>query len=94
MALSKTMRKYYRELLMRKQHYKCCYCGCYFSGKQGRPNSPTLEYLHRLADGGSDHPDNLATACYECNSHRGENTWLDWKTFHEEKAALKAGLKS
>ncbi|MGV1793815.1 HNH endonuclease [Rhizobium sp. A37_96] len=41
----------------------------------------TIEHLRRRADGGSDHSDNLALACKECNDGRGEVDWLTYRSF-------------
>ncbi|WP_411906312.1 HNH endonuclease [Rhizobium mayense] len=37
--------------------------------------------MQRRADGGSDHPDNLAMACKECNDGRGEVDWMTYRSF-------------
>lgn len=74
-----------RDLLRRKQGNICCYCGVRLvpagqSGHMSPPNSETLEHLRRKADGGTNHPDNLALSCRECNIGRGSLDWLTYKT--------------
>ena len=75
---------------------KCCYCEAqmYRSRSNKRKTArkhglslkgfdrrlATLEHLKRRCEGGSNHPDNLALACQECNSTRGARSWLEFKT--------------
>lgn len=85
-----------RSRLYDLQSGKCCYCGeqmyrtrsnkrktCRKRGislKAFDRRLATLEHLQRRAEGGTNHPDNLAVACQECNTTRGTRTWLEFKT--------------
>lgn len=40
----------------------------------------TVEHLKKWADGGRSTPDNLALACFDCNSSRGDIPWVEFKT--------------
>ena len=60
----------------------CCYCGTKLRLRSG-PLSPfhaTIEHLRRKVDGGTDRRDNLAVACFPCNSGRGDTDWLTYKS--------------
>ena len=72
-----------RSVLLRKQGGRCCYCSrlVYRERPNGHHEKATLEHLRRRADGGTNHPDNLALACYPCNAFRGKTDWLSFKTF-------------
>lgn len=81
-----------KRLLHKKQGGLCCYCGRAVVLKPKNylkrlgmcspppPNFATLEHLQRRADGGTDHPDNLALACVGCNNTRGTRSWVEFKT--------------
>lgn len=36
------------------------------------PNSPTIDHVIPLAQGGTHEPPNCRTACFQCNSHKGD----------------------
>jgi len=81
------------KLLCEQQNHRCCYCGARFrdNGRRSHPNAPTVEHVHRRADGGLDTWENLAAACYVCNSARGVR---DAEEFYEfVKAGGLAGMK-
>lgn len=40
----------------------------------------TFEHLKKKSDGGTDRLDNLALPCLDCNSRRGDEDWLSYKT--------------
>jgi len=48
--------------ILKRDHYMCPYCG-------GRPPAVELQVDHAIsrANGGTDHPSNLITACVPCN---------------------------
>lgn len=74
-----------RDMLRAVQGNRCCYCDVHLipacpQGRTAPPNSETLEHLRRKADGGTNHPDNLALSCRECNIGRGSLDWLTYKT--------------
>lgn len=62
MAISKRL----RYLIFRRDYFSCVYCG-------RRPPSVTLEVDHRIPRvmGGSDDPNNLVAACWDCNRGKG-----------------------
>jgi len=72
-----------RALLRKKQGGRCCYCGIKmrisFSNRM-RHDSETLEHLNRRADGGGNNRGNIALACHECNTNRGNIDWLTYCT--------------
>lgn len=72
-----------RWVLFRKQGGRCCYCSrpIYRERPNGHHEKATLEHLQRRSDGGTNHPDNMALACYPCNAFRGKADWLTYKTF-------------
>lgn len=77
-----------REKLRKLQGGKCCYCDCVLTEAEGpRKSKPpaytseTLEHLVRREDGGTNHPDNLAVACFRCNRERGHMDWFTYKTW-------------
>jgi 5-methylcytosine-specific restriction endonuclease McrA len=80
-----------RLILRVRQRGKCCYCRRPMRvwGKATPPgglpkDAETIEHLHRLKDGGTHCRDNMALACFECNTGRGAVDWLTYKS-------LKAG---
>lgn len=76
-----------RDFIAAKQDGKCCYCGVFLlradavkpNGKP-HPHAATIEHLRRRCDGGTNHLDNKAAACRECNHHRGSTDWLTYKS--------------
>ncbi len=59
-----------RHQLAAEQNHRCCYCGVRFD-YDVRPDSPTIEHVRRLADGGQCTWENEVAACYLCNNSRG-----------------------
>ena len=59
--------------LCKSQHWRCYHCQGFLQlGYQiKRMHRATFEHLIPLSKGGSDHPDNLVIACYNCNQLRG-----------------------
>jgi 5-methylcytosine-specific restriction endonuclease McrA len=78
-----------KEFLHKRQGGECCYCGRmtrlypepWGLGAPAPADFATLEHLRRKVDGGTNHPDNVAIACFECNSNRGAMSWVEFKTF-------------
>lgn len=74
-----------RAILRMKQGNRCCYCGVVMVISQKTvnrpPNAETLEHLRRLADGGTNSRDNIALACFRCNTERGGLDWLSYTTY-------------
>lgn len=81
-------RRRLKAMLFQAQAGRCCYCGCAVDlapqswGRGGRtpPNFATIEHLRRRSDGGATTPDNVALACFECNTNRGDISWVEYKT--------------
>ena len=65
------IRKEKRLAIYLRDGLACCYCG------QGVEDGIklTLDHLLPHADGGSNAPYNLVTACHQCNSARGNRPW-------------------
>lgn len=55
-------------LFARDQHL-CLYCGRQFHG-----NSLTRDHVQPISKGGRDVWENVVSACYHCNSHKGNRT--------------------
>jgi 5-methylcytosine-specific restriction endonuclease McrA len=77
-------------ILFQRQYGRCCYCRRFVSltfdfQLQKRPEAATIEHLRRKADGGRDHPDNVALACKRCNDERGDADWLTYTTFRRNE---------
>ena len=61
-----------RDRLAEAQNWRCCWCGCRMERcHEKRADQATVEHIVPVTRGGSDHPDNLAVACRECNWQRG-----------------------
>lgn len=87
--LSTNGRKHRIGLLKKAQGTLCCYCDCQMveikrvEGQTPPKDSMTLEHLLRVEDGGSHDLDNLALACYECNTKRGAIDWFTYKCYKQ-----------
>lgn len=62
---------YIRTRLAEAQNWKCCWCGCETTALRGKNKSATTEHVTPRSLGGSDGWENLAMACYGCNTRRG-----------------------
>lgn len=84
MSQKKNRRQRLRARLYKLQNGACCYCGRQMRLVDGSGNHPknraTLEHLKRECDGGTMRLDNVACACFECNSGRGDHDWLTYKS--------------
>ncbi|AHG45149.1 HNH endonuclease [Rhizobium leguminosarum bv. trifolii CB782] len=90
--------------LFQKQEGRCCYCGqhvilSYRWRDQQRPDAATIEHLQRRADGGTDHPDNIAMSCKACNEGRQEIDWLTYRSLkrgeiHEYVRSVNQGARA
>jgi 5-methylcytosine-specific restriction endonuclease McrA len=63
----------YRDELVKKQRFKCFYCGLRFGDCPER--RATLEHVIRLVDGGYDKRSNMVAACHKCNQERNREAW-------------------
>ncbi len=61
-----------RRRLAEAQNWRCCWCGREMEETGTGPRRATFEHIQPFAKGGSDHPDNLAVACADCNLRRGD----------------------
>lgn len=69
-----------------RQKGLCCYCERKMRLLKGyaktlEPDRATREHLQRKSDGGSNANDNIAAACFECNSGRGSMDWFTYKSY-------------
>lgn len=82
-----------RDTLRERQGGCCCYChGAMRTYPKGsmpvggyRPDGETLEHLRRRCEGGKTTPDNVALACFRCNSERGALDWFTYATWRAEE---------
>lgn len=87
-----------KAFLHKRQGGLCCYCGCatilhpppWPHGTQPPHDFATLEHLRRKSEGGTNHPDNVAIACWQCNNDRGEMSWVEFKTLKVRSRLLTA----
>lgn len=77
---NRTTRNNYRGVVLRKDlrlaiylrdRFCCVYCCEDLHG--AHPTDITLDHVHAQADGGSNNPANLVTACRACNCSRQTN---------------------
>lgn len=64
----------YAQLVYQRDNYVCHLCGKHTLkawDENNKAQSPTLDHIIPKSQGGPDTPDNLATACFECNVRRG-----------------------
>lgn len=59
--------------LFRRDAYVCMYCGDQF--KQAEL---TRDHIIPMSRGGADSWENVVTACYRCNNHKGNRTPEEW----------------
>ena len=62
------VRKDLRLAIYLRDSFRCVYCCCDLHG--AAPMDITLDHVVAQADGGSNRPDNLVTACRSCNCSR------------------------
>ena len=59
-----------------EQNWRCCHCG-FRTNLDVSGRHPTREHIIPRSMGGPDIYENLALACYHCNTERGSN--MDWQ---------------
>ena len=59
-ASRKPISKAIKTMVLERDSYRCVTCGEY--------HRLVIDHIHPVAKGGSDHPDNLQTLCWPCNS--------------------------
>jgi hypothetical protein len=79
----KSLSKKVRFDIFKRDAFLCQYCG-------NHPPSVVLEvdHIHPVAEGGSNDPDNLVTACFDCNRGKGASRLDAVSMPLAEKAAL------
>lgn len=66
---------------LEEYNHRCAYCGQKFGTSRRRWGRVPIEYVpikdHVLpkARRGSDHPDNIVPACFDCNVRKGTEIW-------------------
>lgn len=55
-----------KENIFKRDNYTCAYCGKY--------RDLTIDHIHPKSKGGKDSWDNLISACFKCNSRKGDRT--------------------
>ena len=65
---------YLRIRLAEAQNWKCCWCGCDVVPETNRKNTATIEHVVPKSFDGTDEWENLASACSDCNSKRGNDS--------------------
>ncbi|MCP4407481.1 MAG: HNH endonuclease [Gammaproteobacteria bacterium] len=71
--LAKAFVRAYRIEAYTRQEGRCIYCGAFLSAK-----TATAEHIVPTSRGGSDRADNIAAACADCNSVRGNHSVADF----------------
>lgn len=61
-----------RESIFKRDNYTCQYCG-------ETEKRLECDHIHPVARGGSNDPENLTTACYECNRSKRDKTLEEWR---------------
>ncbi len=66
--------------LAEAQNWRCCYCGVRVKtdGHFNDHRYGTLEHVHTIFHGGSDHPRNLVMACRWCNGDRSNTPIVEY----------------
>lgn len=57
--------------LLRAQRGACALCGELMTLDRDDPRRATVDHIKPRALGGTDRPDNLQAACWECNAKKG-----------------------
>lgn len=65
MAISKSLR--FR--ILNRDNFTCSYCG-----RRAPDVRLEVDHVHPRSKGGSDHPSNLKTACFDCNRGKGKHS--------------------
>ena len=60
-----------RRSILERDSYRCLYCG-------GTAAPFDIDHIVPVAAGGSDDPENLATACAPCNRSKGAKSLAEW----------------
>lgn len=65
------MRQERKVFIWKRDNYVCFYCG------KRDLSRPTVDHKIPRSKHGSDHQDNLVTACYDCNYAKGDSLLTD-----------------
>ena len=60
-----------RDIVRKRANYRCEYCGLHED--QSPLAALHIEHILPRKHGGTDHLENLALACIDCNLHKGSN---------------------
>lgn len=71
MAKRKKISARYRLVILRRDGFKCGYCG-----RIGRPKGMHVDHLIPVSIGGTNDPFNLMAACAKCNMRRGTKMFV------------------
>ncbi|GAA13842.1 HNH endonuclease [Gordonia alkanivorans] len=73
-AKSSVVDKFHPAEIFERDRYRCHICGkkCGRDAKVPNPAAPTIDHLIPLAKGGSHTRANVACACFQCNSVKGD----------------------
>ena len=77
-AMRVAIKIWLKTLLSEAQNHRCCWCGQSMTEEPGRKHSATIEHVVPKSQGGADHWDNYAAACYSCNNKRGVKSVEDF----------------
>lgn len=72
------------QLLRERDGDQCCYCGCLMDfapniGRQYRADLATIDHVLPLSRGGGHTWDNIALACWACNTAKKNRTVEEWQ---------------
>ena len=74
-----------------RKHRRCYWCGQQMlwtraARENGHPLSATRDHLIPRSHGGGSIPENIVTACRQCNNSRGSR--MNWVPYHEHGGNL------
>lgn len=84
---SKWIRRSTRLAIYARDGHECVYCGA----KAGDVLL-TLDHVEPQELGGGNGPDNLVTACFDCNSAKRHLNMADWLAWLRDKGVQTAGI--
>jgi hypothetical protein len=81
--MARSISKKVRFDVFKRDGFTCVYCGAHPS----ETIVLEVDHIHPVAEGGSDDPDNLVTACFACNRGKGAGLLSDVPQSIADKAA-------
>lgn len=70
--VASTQWKALRKFVFERDDFTCQYCG-------ERGVRLECDHVHPVSKGGTDHTDNLVTACFSCNRSKRDKTIAEWR---------------